>query len=441
MFEKIKSRLDKDANLKELVSGSLVTFILKMSGMALGFMLIYLISKYTGAEGVGYYQYSLQVVTILSIILGLGMNNAVLRYVGQFNNDEQRAKMHLLFAYFMRIIGPLSIIIGVLIYFQAPTISRLMGKGEEYTHVFQVVGIIVPFFTINQINVEFIRGLKKLKISELIRSTLRPLLMTIGIALFYRDQLNKEDVLVLLFAAICLNSFLSFGSIINELKKIPKSNLSFDQKELLKTSFPMMLTGISSVLLVAMPILFLDYFSDQKEVGVYSVVFSFASLVSLVLVIVNTIAAPKFSELYWSNKIEELQKLINHSAKLMFWVALLICFILVVGSEIWLGIFGDEYLRGSSALLFLVIGQLVNAATGSVGVFMNMTGLQNIVRNIHLIGVVIIFVSYLFIVPNYGLYGASIVAMIGSIAINLALVIYVQGTRKIKTYYLPTLRR
>tara|TARA_R110002072_G_scaffold159408_3_gene310465 strand:+ start:535 stop:702 length:168 start_codon:yes stop_codon:yes gene_type:complete len=54
LLSKLKHKLNNDGHLKDLLKGSAITFVLKMSGMGLGFILTYLISHKLGPEGVGF---------------------------------------------------------------------------------------------------------------------------------------------------------------------------------------------------------------------------------------------------------------------------------------------------------------------------------------------------------------------------------------------------
>lgn len=437
MISKIKNKLGKDANLKEILSGSAITFVLKMGGMALGFLLIYLISKRTGAEGVGFYQVLLQILTVLGMVLGLGMNISVLRYVGQFNNEENRPKMHLLYSYIVKTIAPLTAVIGILIYFSANYVTSWLDKEPDFAIGLKVVGLILPFFTLNQISVEFIRGLKKLQISELVRSVLRPLVMTVAILLFFYDNLSKIDIIYLMAVGLIINSLVSRWTIWKELRAISKSNVVFHYKELMSTSFPMMLTSLSSSLLGAFPIFFLDYFTSQADVGVFSVAMRFATLITLVLVVVNTIAAPKYAELYWAGKKIELQKLISQSTKIMFWSALIFSIVLI-GSGKWiLQLFGEEYVNGYVVLVLITIGQFINVATGSSGVLLNMTGNQKILKNIIVTVTIISFPFYLYLTPKYGILAVALIAMSQSIVINFLAVYFCLMKLKLITFLIP----
>jgi O-antigen/teichoic acid export membrane protein len=443
VLKKFQAKLITDVHLKDLLKGSAITFVLKMGGLGLSYFLVYIISKQSGAEGVGFYHIFSQTLTVFGMTLALGMNISVLRYVGQFNSDEHRPKLHTIYKYFLQTVGPLAIVISVILYFNADYMVQWTGRNQEYVEMTKLIAIALPFFTINQISVEFIRGLKKLKVSEFVRSVLRPLVMLIGIFVFFYDNLTKIDIIYLLVVGIIANSLVSRWTIWQELKKVPKTAVGFGYMEFIKTSYPMLMTGLSSVLLGAMPIFFLDYYTTQAEVGVYSVAFRLASLVSLVLVVVNTIAAPKFAELYWAGKMQELQKVITQSTKLMFWVALSLTTFLIVGGNFLLQLFGEEFKEGYWVLVILLLGQLVNAATGSVGVFMNMSGRQRFVRNLI---VIMLIVQTILMLPVFYLNYENHLILISSAASiililqNLTLVILLKKTSKIKTYYLPLVK-
>ena len=437
LLSKLKDKLNNDGHLKDLLKGSAITFVLKMSGMGLGFILTYLISRRLGPDGVGFYNLMLQVLMVLGMVLGLGMNMAVLRYVGQFDNEKERPKMHDLYRYFISIVGPLSISVSIAMYLSAGWLMNLMGKEQEYVEGLRLVAFVLPFFTVNQISVEFIRGLKKLQISELVRSVLRPLVIILGVLVFFQDNLAKMDVIYLLVIALVINSLVSRWAIWKALKKVTRQTQSFQIKELMKTSFPMMVTGISSSLLVAMPVFFLDYYQGQSEVGVFSVAYRLAGMVSLVLVVINTIAAPKFAALYWANKKEDLQRFVSQAAGIMFWVALFLSILLVIKGKFWLGLFGEEFKTGSGILTVLVVGQLVNAATGSVGVFLNMSGQQKTLRSVMVVSTFIVAVSMPFAIHIFQAFGAACLLGINAVVTNTVLVFAVKKSTGLKTYHNP----
>ncbi len=436
MVEKLLNKLKSDIHFKDILKGSAITFVLKVAGMAVSYFLIYVISKKLGAEGVGFFNFLLNILISLGMMVGLGMNMSVLRYVGQFNNKDNQAKIKLIYKYYLAIATPLSIVIGLTIYFCADYFVAMAGKEQVYIKGFKVIGIILPFYALNQISIEYIRGLKQLKISELIRSLLRPLIMVVAIYALFNEKLSKIDTVYILFVAILVNFLVSQATILNKIKNLPRiSMLEFSLQEFVKTSLPMMISSLSSTLFLALPVFFLDFYASQAEVGVYSVANRLASLVSIILIVINTIAAPKFSELYWANNMKELQKVISQSTKLMFWIAFIISLGLIIFGRFFLGIFGEEFKAGYTVLIILVISQVINAATGSVGIFMNMSGRQKILKNIFLIALAILLVLYMFIGEGLNMYYASICVAVLQIFISIVPTYIIFKELRIKTYF------
>ncbi len=438
LINKIRDKLNRDRHFKEMLKGGAITFVIKMTGMFLSYVVIFLVSKNTGAKGVGLYNLFNQILIVLSMILGLGMNISILRFIGQYNNDSDRPRIHYLYKNMIRLVAPLSVLVSLLLFLCAEDIAIYFDKNEEHVECLRLVALALPFFAINQICVEFIRGFKKLIISELIRSITLPVIIIVSIFILGQRSLGIIEIIYFFVMGTLANLIISSVSIRIQLKNIPNNNtLIITQREFLKTSIPMMITSISSSLIAALPIFFLDYFSSQSNVGIFSIVFRIAQFISIILLVVNTIAAPKFAELFWADKKKELQLLITKSTKIMFWVAFFLSVMVIISSNWILKLFGAEFVEGNWALVILVIGQFVNAATGSVGLILNMSGNQIALRNINLLALLMLWICGIFVIPRMPLIGASVCYSIVFITINILSVIYVKNNLKITTFYFP----
>src|SRR5690606_38562703 len=92
---------------------------------------------------------------------------------------------------------------------------------------------------------------------------------------------------------------------------------------------------------------------------------------------------------------------------------------LTVGGSVFLSLFGADFTRGITALLLLSLAQLVNVATGSVGVLLNMTGNQHAMRNSVLIGGAILLVLAVVLSPLYGMNGMAAANAAGMVLQNV----------------------
>ena len=438
MINRLKSKLSKDAHLKDLVKGSAITFILKIGGMLLGYFVIYLISKKNGADGAGYYSLINQFLLLIGVIATLGTNISVLRFIGQYNNDENRHQIKGLFKNLISLVLPFSILLGGLTVFFSDQIAQYLFKNSDYSNAVLYAGVILPFFAMNNLNVEFIRGLKRLKISESIRSITRPLIMIICLCIFWSTEIPNIYIVYFFGIGVLLNSLLSLTTVLHHLMRInSKKDNQISKRQILGVSLPMMTTTISSTLMTGIAFFLIEYYGSTEKVGVFSVALRISQVISVILVVVNTIAAPKFSDLYWAGKMTELQKLLHQSSKILFWTAFALSVIVISSSSWILGIFGQEFTEGKWSLIILTFGQLFNAATGSVGLFLNMSGNQKVLRNTSIIALAIQTVLAIILLPIWGILGASIAVTLAGVLWNTMCILYVNKKLKLKTYYYP----
>jgi O-antigen/teichoic acid export membrane protein len=437
MLQKIKNKLNGDVHLADLLKGSAITFVLKIGGMGLSYILIYLISKQAGAEGVGFYQVMLQILTVLGMVLGLGMNISVLRYVGEFNNEENRPKMHVLYKYFVQTVTPLAIGAAVFLYFGADYIVQWTGKEQEYAEGLKLVGIVLPFFTINQISVEFIRGLKKLQISELVRSVLRPLVMILGIVVFFYDHLTKIDTIYLLVVGLIINSLVSRWAIWKALKKVPKTMVGFERKQFMKTSYPMLVISLSGVLYQAIPILVTGFVLSMEDVGIYSIAFKIAQILTIPILVINTISAPMISSLFWRGEFKLLKKIISKITFVLAHISIFGGGLLIVMKNTFYVVFNVNHYSFYPVLVLLIVSQVFNSYCGSGGVFLNMTGNEKINRRIQLISILIYIILCWVLSILFGLIGVAIAALIIYSFSNILTVVIIKRKFNIEFYLNP----
>jgi O-antigen/teichoic acid export membrane protein len=114
-----------------------------------------------------------------------------------------------------------------------------------------------------------------------------------------------------------------------------------------------------------------------RAAGLYGAAAKTASLVGLVLIAVNAIAAPIFSSLFAQGRHEDVQRLASDIAEWIFWPSLFISVLLAIFSKPILGMFGSEFSAAHWQLTILLVGQVVSAGAGSVGWLMLLTGHQD----------------------------------------------------------------
>lgn len=409
--------------------GISVTLVFRVLGMSLGYFLTFLIARLHGSAGVGEYNLLMQIIPTTSAVLMLGLNTAVLRFSGEFREDLNFTRHRDLVSNYLTILAVTS---GAFIL--------LFGFLSQVAHIqffhfsqskLCLLLFTVPAFAVSAVNVEMLRGIGKLTYSEFLRSVIRPL--TISFIVFVSTFFENPPSLVVV---ICIGVFVAFGSSSNAVRR----SLSFSRNHLrfvkgsfsiLTTSWPMMIAAISNMLLVALPVFYLDRNVDLSSVGLFSVSVKLSQFVSLSLILVNTVYAPQFANLFWNNKAEELRKLITKAVRAVSALALVVALILFSAGRYLLSFLGKDFDSAFTLLILLTCAQLVNAFTGPGGVLLNMVGGQRILSRNIVVGICLMSLALL---SKPDLEGTTLIYAVTTIGINIANVIELRLKYSLKSY-------
>lgn len=120
------------------------------------------------------------------------------------------------------------------------------------------------------------------------------------------------------------------------------------------------------------PFLLLPFLAEAADVGRFSVAFRIVAVAGTILGGLASHFGPRFSAAKHAADGRRLGRLLTLSqgASLALYAPVFLA--CVVFPEPILGIFGDEFRAGADLLRILAIGQLVNAATGLAGIFVQM---------------------------------------------------------------------
>ena len=170
-------------------------------------------------------------------------------------------------------------------------------------------------------------------------------------------------------------------------------------------------------------VLMIGVILDKENSGIYGIASRISVFIAFGLFAINTVIAPQISKLYSENNINRLKLLLLTSSRYnLIFTILFFVLIIYFNLEI-LNIFGIEFSRGSTALIILCAGQLVNVITGSVGVLMTMTGLELYAARIIIFSIILNIILNLILIPFFGIEGAA-VATTFTVSISNILMLY-----------------
>jgi len=453
---KIRLKLQKDKHFAELIKGSGVAFVLKILGIICGYIFTLLVTRTLGAESWGIFSLCLVVLQIASVIGRLGMDTALLRFTAEYAAKGEIGILKEIYKKALILVVPFSIFVAVSVYFLSPILSAKAFHKPYLTPYFKIISLAIVPFVLLWIHSEGIRGLKKIKESQLLQQTavFGAAIIFFGAGLFcvrsdflplisYSMSILVFSVVSILLWCKYLASFLSPSVLSSSFSTFNTASAFYipSCKSLLSVSVPMLLSNSLMLVMSWADIVMLGIFRSAQEVGIYNVVLRISILASISLVAINTIAAPKFAELWGKRNVKALVRVAQQSTRLMFWISFPVLFLFLFFPKFILGMFGEDFKIGAMALMILTVGQFVNVVAGSVGYVLMMTGYQQFHQKIILIGTLCnVFLNYI-LIPRYGIVGAAIASAMSVTFWNLIFTIKVKLLYKKFIFYVPLCSR
>lgn len=420
-MNKIKT-LNKIANkCPKRVLNSGQVFLLRIIGMALSYLVMIYISNLFGAKVFGRYSLSVTLWQFLLLVFSLGVPQAVLKLTADINNYDSKPKNNYL-SIAINILLISSISCSLFLYFFKEKIALYLFDDIamityiEYIAYFFIFGVFHAFIA------EYLRA-KRLFIKFGIFMYSAPYILILGLLfIFHELKLDESSTLlafVISFSVLCCIMLFFLP------KKNEKKTYSF--KHILSLSFPMLLSSAFLFISNWTDVFMLGIMTSKEDLGVYTASFKLATVALIVINAVNTVLAPKISELYSKNNIEGIKDEVQKATKLITLITIPIVVLLILFRAQLLAIFGSEFeLKGQTVLIVIALGLLFNALSGSVGQVLNMTMHQKKLRNFTIISAVCNIVLNYFLISILGILGAAIASLISNVLLNSLCVIYIK---------------
>ncbi len=202
----------------------------------------------------------------------------------------------------------------------------------------------------------------------------------------------------------------------------------------LKYSLPLVLSASMAIMIDKIDIIMIGNMLDNTSVGIYQISAQIANVTSMLLIIFNTVFAPKISKLYHQNKIDDLRAVYIKSTKVLGLISLTFLIGVFFFGDFILHIFGEEVMVGRQSLLLRSIGQFVNVAVGSVWLMLAMTGKPKFQMYANFIAFIINVVLNFILIPKFGIDGAAFASMVTIVFMNIIGYTIVSKTFNIKAY-------
>jgi O-antigen/teichoic acid export membrane protein len=442
---KIKyANLITDTRFSEILAGSVWALSARVIGTGLGLVSSVIVARIYGAEIIGIVAVINSFLMITTIFSVFGTNTSILRLIPEHLAKYSPSSAFQAYRKTHYMVLIVSIFTAAIFFFSADLIADKVFSKPHLSYYFALASIFIIFKSMMELNTQAIRGLRLIRLYALI--LLLPqifnLLFLISGSLLWHIRDVPVYAMLFGFTVTAIIGLFVIKFVFEKKIKPEDTVCPMDRRTILSTSLPMFMSATMTFLIAQTGVLLLGMFQGEEQVGYYAIAVKIATLSTFILQAVNSMAGPKFSELFHSGKLDDLFHVAQKSAKLIFIVVTpIVFFFLILGKPILGIVFGDEFSTAYPPLVILLLGQFVHAISGLTGVFLNMTGHQKVLRNIMLIAAFINIGLNLWLIPILSINGAALSAAVSISFMNLAVLLFIKLKYGKTIGYIPILSK
>jgi O-antigen/teichoic acid export membrane protein len=382
-------------------------------GRVIGYVTQVVIARLLGAQFYGFYTAGVALINGLQILSRFGMENGVVRYVAHYREHEDAARVR--GTIMMALLFPiaLSLVLSAVLFFGAGFIAEsgwLKENGTMMVGVLRAFAFVLPFFVFMSMTAWATQGFQTVTYAAYIQQLIRPGLFLVFVGVCYVLGAKVFGVI----AAYALAMFLAGLVGLYYLRKLfpglfdRRAETRFETKALFGVSIPMSITQGAQYLNNFSAILILGVFAAGAPVGIFNAAARTATFLTVVRFAFSGIFSPIISGLHARQDTEEMGRLYKDVSRWIFTGAFALFLVIVVFAPEVMGIFGEAFGAGVTALVIVAVAQLYSSSVGPAPRMLAMTDNQNYAMIATSVSAITGVIVSLILIPRFDVLGAAI---------------------------------
>ena len=392
---------------RSLSTTAIKAMLVRILGPASSFVLAILLARWFGAAGSGVLFVALTLVTAISIIAKFGLETGLQRFVGAEQGRNNLSAIIGVYRQSLRISLVLAVLLSGLCVALATPIARAVLDDPAQADVMRLLAVLIVPYSMLGINAAMLKALGSPAWGGFFEAAAWPLvtLGLSGLSMIEGSPSTEVIALAYLLAAV-LAAAAAHAAVRFRLPHKTKP-LAMSSRTLYTSCIS--LTGIELInyALLWTPFMLLPALADATEAGLYNVSHRLAAQLGLLMLVVASITSARFAAHHEQQHFGDLNRLAGRATRILILLGLAPGIVLLLWSEQILAMFGAEFGAAATALRILLIGQLINLATGPVGYLLAMTGHERALRNILLATMALMLTLAVALIPAFGATGAA----------------------------------
>lgn len=401
-----------------------LTLGVNLGGTLLLFLLQVLLARVLGEVGYSQFSYTFAILTVLTTLALFGFDVGIQRFVPTAIEEENAGELRGYLLRAMQALLVMSTTLGAMLVAGALALSGQISY--ELQTLLILAAFAIPGSSLLLLASACARALGRPLLAAAPRLAMKPLLVIAGVgglALAQPQVTPSQALMVEIAAGLTLAGFVAFAVAQHLRPTLHASHASFRTGAWLAVSFPLFLNAGFQIMTRQTDVLILGGFIGAAEVGSYVVATKIAALAAFGLLAINAVVPPMVVRHVVRGERDQAQRVLGIASLALFAFSLGTALVLWVLGEKILGWFGEGFMVAKPLLDILIIGQMLNAATGSVSFILGVTGHQKVLAKV-VAGALLFNIALCFaLIPAFGAMGAAVAVTAATSASNLILLV------------------
>lgn len=395
----------------------------KIAGAGSSFLLFILVARLLNLKEAGVFFTAFAVTPIVIILVNLGLDQVMLREVAAYRERAVLTCRRAL-AFILACALLLSVAMFPLGYF-----AVLYLKQPDLIWLIPALGIAAAILGVVYALTDIMRGMGSLIFSSFAMyacfsfTCLALLLALMGWCYFEGGLITLSMIVSTFFVAaiitLCIAFFGCYLLLPNLFARVCPISEALTCQALLGQGMPLMITVLAITLFNFVDTWVLAYYRPAGDVAIYGAALRIANLVTFIMASVERTVTPTLASAFHAGQLQRVSLCYRQAVLIAFGLGIPLCVAIWFAAPYLLGLYGDAFRTGATALCVLALGQLANAATGPAEQLLSVAKFGMIMSRWTLVMAGVDLLLNLTLAPRYGVLGTAIATAVSIAVLNV----------------------
>jgi O-antigen/teichoic acid export membrane protein len=393
------------------------------------FFIALLLARLLGADDYGLYVLALSAGALFASISGLGLDDALVRYVAIRAARRDEAGLWGTLQIGLGLSLPFAVAMGLVCYLAADPIASGLFDEPALAPLLRLMALLVPFLTLSNMLNGISRGFERTDVTALGENVVQSLVRLALLSLIALGGRLDTWTAVVVFGVSDVASSVTMWFLLNRstvpMRQLVRPGAERPVREVFGFAMPLWLSGLLSQSRNRIESVILGVTVGVASVGIYAIVQKVTLLGHVTLLAIFSAVKPVLARLHDQGDRAGMASLYTTATRWTLTLYLPFFLVVVLLAEPILGIFGATFTVGATAMYVLAAAELANAGTGICRSMIDMTGhtrvklINSVVFTVTLIG------GGLVLIPRHAIVGAALATLISQALVNTLSIIQV----------------